>query len=212
MEHFSTQKWVDFVRGKADSSTARELQAHLDRGCLACLKSADLWGFVMQQTRRSKRTQPPDSSMRAVRNSFRLRKVVPFPSGRLDLATLQFDSNRALLATGTRSVQASGRQLLYKSGSVCIDMRMEPTPGSDSIVLIGQLLDSMNPGQGIADVPVSLLSKGDTLSRKRTNDAGEFDFGLEPAKDMQLVFGIGDSRTIVVSVPEAGANASGKLM
>ena len=156
--------------------------------------------------------EPPESSLRAVAAGFRLRKVVPFPSGKLDLAMLQFDSDRQPIVAGMRGAHSSARQLLFRSGTVCIDMRMEPTPGSDSIVLIGQLLDSMNPGQGIADVPVSLLSKGDTLSRKRTNDAGEFDFGLEPAKDMQLVFGIGDNRTIVVSVPEAGANASGKLM
>jgi hypothetical protein len=105
-----------------------------------------------------------------------------------------------------RSGHATARQLLYKSGSVCIDMRMQPTPGSESIVLIGQLLDSMSPGQGMGGVSVSLMSKGDTVSRKKTNDAGEFDFGLEPLRDVQLVFGIGDSRTIVVSVPEGGSN------
>jgi hypothetical protein len=70
------------------------------------------------------------------------------------------------------------------------------------MVLVGQLLDSMNPGHGLGGVPVSLLSKGDTVSRKRTNEAGEFDFGLKLGRDMQLVFGIESSRTIVVAVPE----------
>lgn len=157
----------------------------------------------MQQMRESRRMEPSDSSVRAVKTSFALRKVVPFPSGKLDLATLEFDSNREPIAAGMRSGQATARQLLYKSGSMCIDMRMEPTPGSESVVLIGQLLDSMDPGHGIGGVPVSVLSKGNTLSSKRTNEAGEFDFGLELSNDMQLVFGIGDSRTIVVSVPNA---------
>jgi hypothetical protein len=40
------------------------------------------------------------------------------------------------------------------------------------------------------------------VSRKQTNQDGEFDFGLEPKRDMQLVFGIGESRTIVVALPE----------
>jgi hypothetical protein len=146
--------------------------------------------------------EPPESSLRAVKASFQLRKVIPFPSGRLDLATLQFDSNREPLVAGVRSGHASARQLLYKSGTVCIDMRMQPTPGSESIVLVGQLLDSMNPGHGIGGIPVSLLSRGDMVSRKQTNQDGEFDFGLESHRDMQLVFGIGDSRTIVVAVPE----------
>ena len=162
----------------------------------------------MQHAQPTSRMEPPDSSLRAVKAGFALRKVISFPSGKLDLATLQFDSDRQPVAAGMRSGSGTARQLLYKSGSLCIDMRMEPTPGSESIVLIGQLLDSMHPGLGISGVPVSLLSKGDTLSRKRTNDAGEFDFGLEPHSDMQLVFGIGDSRTIVVSVPDASGKTS----
>lgn len=166
----------------------------------------------MQQTRQSNRMQPPDASLRAVKAGFNLRNVVPFPSGKLDLATLQFDSERQPLAAGMRSGQATARQLLYKSGSVCIDMRMEPTPGSESIVLVGQLLDSMNPGHGLGGIPVSLLSKGDTLSLKQTNDAGEFDFGLESGRDMQLVFGMGDSRTIVVAVPEAKGKSGNRVM
>jgi hypothetical protein len=204
MEHFSTENWVDFVRECADAATRLRMQQHLDEQCSECLRNANRWRFVMQQTRQSKRMEPPEPTLRAVRAGFGLRKVVSFPSGKLDLATLQFDSDRQPLAAGMRSGQASARQLLYKSGSVCIDMRMEPTPGSESIVLIGQLLDSMNPGHGIGGVPVSLLSKGDTVSRKQTNDAGEFDFGLKLGRDMQLVFGIGESRTIVVSVPESG--------
>jgi hypothetical protein len=164
----------------------------------------------MQNAQQSRKSEPPASSLRAVKASFALRKVVSFPSGKLDLATLQFDSDRQPLAAGMRSGQATARQLLYKSGSVCIDMRMEPTPGSESMVLIGQLLDSMAPGQGIGGVPVSLLSKGDTLSRKQTNEAGEFDFGLELRTDMQLVFGIGDSRTIVVSIPDSKAKLKTK--
>ncbi len=166
----------------------------------------------MQNTRQSSRMEPPDASVRAVRAGFSLRKVVAFPSGKLDLATLQFDSERQPLAAGMRGAQATARQLLYKSGSVCIDMRMEPTPGSESIVLIGQLLDSMNPGHGIGGICVSLLSRGDMLSRKQTNEAGEFDFGLETGRDMQLVFGMGDSRTIVVAVPEAKAKSNPRVM
>jgi hypothetical protein len=202
MEHFSTKDWIDFVRGSAAPTATLEMQQRLNEECSECLRNMNTWRFVMQQTRRSNRTEPPDASLRAVKAGFALRKVVSFPSGKLDLATLQFDSDRQPLAAGMRSGQATARQLLYKSGSVCIDMRLEPTPGSESIVLIGQLLDSMRPGHGISGVPVSLLSKGNTLLRKQTNAAGEFDFGLEPRSDMQLVFGIGNSRTIVVSVPD----------
>jgi hypothetical protein len=211
MEHFSSQDWVDFVRGSTDSARALGMQRHLDDECPECLKSMQIWRLVMVQTRQSNRTEPPEASLRAAKAGFSLRKVVSFPSGKLDLAILQFDSDRQPLAAGMRSGQGAARQLLYKSGSLCIDMRIQPNLGSESIVLIGQLLDSMNPGHGIGGIPVSLLSKGDMVSRKQTNEAGEFDFGVEPGRDMQLVFGIGESRTIVVSVPEGG-DSSNRVM
>jgi hypothetical protein len=210
MEHFSTQKWIDFVRGTAESSLVTAIQQHLAKKCSECSKNEKTWRHLMEATKKLNNLEPPTAALQAVKASFGLRKVVTFPSGKLDLAVLQFDSELQPLAAGMRSGPGSARQLLYKSGSVCIDMRMQPTPGSESILLIGQLLDSLNPGHGIGGIPVSLLAKGDTLSRKQTNDAGEFDFGVKPMHEMQLVFGIGESRTIVVSVPQA--TYSGRVM
>jgi hypothetical protein len=123
-------------------------------------------------------------------------------AGKLELARLLFDSALQPIAAGVRGSTAVVRQLLYRSGSVCIDMRMQPKLGSDSVVLMGQLLDSAKPAHGISGVPVSLLSKGDTVSRDKTNEVGEFDFGIDALSQMQLVFGMGDSRTIVVPVPD----------
>jgi hypothetical protein len=126
----------------------------------------------------------------------------------LEVATLVFDSSQAPLTAGIRGATARPRQLLYKSGSLCIDMRMQPKPGTDSMVLIGQLLDSAQPTLGISDVPVSLVCEGDTVARKRTNTFGEFDFGFESLHHSQLIFGIGKRRTIVVPVPEAQVEAA----
>jgi hypothetical protein len=202
MEHFTSHDWADFVRKVAVPAVTLAMQKHLDENCPSCSKNLGIWRFVMDEIQQINGVEPPQSSVRAVKASFKMRKVISFPSGRLDLATLQFDSDRQSMVAGVRSGHASARQLLYKSGTVCIDMRMQPTPGSESMVLIGQLLDSVNPGHGIGGIPVSLLSRGDMVSRKQTNQDGEFDFGLEPKRDMQLVFGIGESRTIVVALPE----------
>lgn len=167
----------------------------------------------MENMQELNRISPPEFVVRTTKASFGLRKVVPFPSGRLDLAILQFDSLTQGLVAGVRSGgQSTARQLLYKSGSVCIDMHLQTTPGSESVLLIGQLLDSLKPGHGIGGIPVSLLRKGGTVEKKRTNDAGEFDFGVETMRGMQLVFGIGESRTIVVSVPDATTASGTRIM
>ncbi len=145
--------------------------------------------------------EPPAWAVEAVNSSFALRKVVPMTAGKLELARLLFDSALQPITVGVRGSSPVVRQLLYKSSSVCIDMRMQPKPGSDSVVIMGQLLDSAKPDHGVSGIPVSLLCQGDTVSRARTNDVGEFDFGITALDHLQLVFGIGDSRTIVVPVP-----------
>jgi len=77
------------------------------------------------------------------------------------------------------------------------------TLGSNSVALTGQLLNSKRPAHAMCGIPVTLLCDGDTVSHKKTNAVGEFDFGVEVLRDLQLVFGIGKRRVIVVSVPDS---------
>jgi len=206
VEHFSIGRWIDFVR-QLDSVEHRALmQQHLDSGCIECTKASDTWRNLMQVRIREKSYEPPVWAVLAVKAGFVARKATPFRQGTVELAKLLFDSALQPALAGVRGTASIARQLLYKSGSMCIDMRMQPKPGSDSMVLIGQLLDSATPNQGMRGISVSLLCNGDTVSRGRTNDVGEFDFGMTAQKRLQLVFGIGDSRTIVVPVPETDAD------
>jgi hypothetical protein len=204
MEHFSMQDWVDFARGVKEEEMTTKMQQHLDEGCAKCSKNLDIWRHVMKFAKKEALYTPPESSIRLVEASFAMRQLMSARTKKFELAMLVFDSSEVrTVAAGVRGSHASARQLLYKSGSVCIDMRMQPKPGSDSVVLMGQLLDSSQPAHGIGDVPVSLLCEGDTLSRKTTNQVGEFEFGFGALRDVQLVFGFGDSRLLVVPVPNA---------
>jgi hypothetical protein len=201
MKHFPEQDWIDHARQVNGSEQRAAMQKHLDEGCFECGKTLELWRRIVTLTQNQYLIEPPDWAVRTVQASFSLRKLVPFPAGTLELASLLFDSAlQPMAAAGVRG-SAAFPQLLYKSGSVCIDMRVQPKPGSDSIILMGQLLDSSKPGHGIGGIPVSLLCEGDTVSRNQTNDLGEFDFGIDVLNHMQLVFGLEKSRTIVVPVP-----------
>jgi len=149
-----------------------------------------------------------DSASSDVGSDFATSEVRLLCADTLEVAALVFDSCDAPAAAGIRGGLVSARQLLYKSGTFCIDMRMQPKPGTDSVVLIGQLLDSDQPTQGMSNVPVSLVCEGDTVARRRTNSFGEFDFGFENLHHTQLIFGIGKRRTIVVPVPDAELEAA----
>jgi hypothetical protein len=202
MKHFSIDDCIDFVRHTEDADQKMKIQQHLEAGCTECSKTLEIWRRVMDLANRETSYEPPARAVQAVNAGFAVSRAIPHPAGKLELARLLFDSALQPIALGVRGTASVVRQLLYRSGSMCIDMRMQPKPGSDSMVLIGQLMDSAKPDHGIGGIPVSLLSKGDTVSRVRTNDVGEFDFGIAALSSLQLVFGIGDTRTIVVPVPD----------
>ncbi|HSS97803.1 MAG TPA: hypothetical protein VLK33_12270 [Terriglobales bacterium] len=120
------------------------------------------------------------------------------------VAELIFDSATQAGATeGTRGTAPIARQLLFQAGTLCIDMCVQPKPGSDAVVLIGQLLDSRHPDHGIKDIPVQLLCEGTAISNIKTNEVGEFEFGIECPQDLQLSFGITGRRKLVVPLPVA---------
>jgi hypothetical protein len=121
----------------------------------------------------------------------------------VNMATLIFDSAEQAVAAGIRGTAPCARQLLFRSGSVCVDMRIQPKPGTEGVVLVGQLMDSLHPSHGLGGVPVSLLCGGDTVLHKKTNDVGEFDFGFEDPRDLQLAFGLANRNVLFVAVPDA---------
>jgi len=209
MEHFSSQDWIDFARQAAQPERARSMKQHLDEGCDKCSNNCTLWRNIVEFAQREHSFQPPEFVLRMVKASFAVQKLLALPGGQFEMAQLVFDSARQVAAAGVRGGPASPRQLLYRSGTVCIDMRMQPKPGSEAVVLLGQLMESSQPAHGIGGVPVSLLSEGDTVSRKKTSTDGEFDFGFESLHDLHLIFGMGPHKKLIVPVPaDAGLGSA----
>jgi hypothetical protein len=131
----------------------------------------------------------------------RARRAAELIIGKTQVAKLVYDSSRAL-ARGVRSL-ACARQLLYTSGGVCIDLQVEPKLGSESVVVVGQLLDQLRPTQRVSNIPVSLFSHGNPVSSTKTNDFGEFDFAFDAPDDVHIAFGLEGEKTLVVPLPDA---------
>ena len=206
MEHFSTQDWIDFARQTKEPERAKAMQEHLHEGCVECSKNVAVWRRIVKFAQEEPNQQPPESSLHVAKASFAVGKIATVGAGKVEFATLVFDSAQSVIVGGFRGSAASARQLLYKSGSVCVDMYIQPKPGSESMILTGQLMDTMKPTQGIGGVLVSLMCGGNTLSHKETNTFGEFDFGLEAPHDVRLAFELdNDCRTLVVPVPDRTA-------
>jgi len=199
---------ADFVRQSASPAKLGEMNGHLDSGCQDCEKTIAIWRKVMSFAEKEKSCEPPASAVRIAHSYISpLQLASSMPQG-VEVAKLAFDSHARDGLAGTRGSSVGvPRQLLYKCGTFCIDIRLEPKPGSNYVVLVGQLIDAKEPLHGSNDISVSLFGSEDKVSETSTNKFGEFYFGFQSAKHMQLFFGM-ESQALVVPLPETHTEAA----
>jgi len=99
---------------------------------------------------------------------------------------LLFDSLVQSPRNGLRGAVISARQLLFRIGAVFVDIEVGSEANSDRCSLIGQMLDSSNPGQRLAGVPISLLRRGRNVVRTSSNENGEFQLQFVSKSDLEL--------------------------
>jgi hypothetical protein len=206
MDHFSMGEWADFIRQASVPQQRMLMEEHLESGCKGCLKTASIWKAVMNFALQEKENTPPAADVRVAASLYRA--LYSSRVEELSVAHLAFDSFLQAEIAGLRGASGSAsRQLLYKCGTLCIDMRLEPQPGSNYVVLVGQLVDAHSPLKACEDISVSLMGDGDKLSETTTNTFGEFHFGFESVKHMQLFFGM-ERTGLVVPLPESSEEAA----
>lgn len=114
------------------------------------------------------------------------------------IATLVFDSFRQSLPEGVRTVAPRARQLLYQAGKFTVDLRLDTGP--DGAFLVGQVMDSTRPDQGVADVPVTLFRSRTSVSKTVTNTLGEFQSELEDPNELRLSIAIDEECPILIDL------------
>jgi hypothetical protein len=206
MEHFSLSQWADFVRGVASPEDQETMGRHLDSECEACVTAFEIWRAVMEFAQDEHLNDPPAQTLRIVQAYIGLMQQAQAPEG-IEIAKLAFDSFREELTAERGTASSMPRQLLFKCGTFCVDVRLEPKPGSNYMVLLGQVIDAKKPLKGFDHVQVSLLSHGDKVSETTTNQFGEFHFGFESVKPTQLFFGM-QRKALVVPLPQGYSEAA----
>jgi hypothetical protein len=132
--------------------------------------------------------QPPDTAVRAVKGAFALHR--PRKHSRLQrFATLLFDSLLAPAPEGVRaatvSMGGSVRQMLFRSGSVVVDLRLTQT-GAGQVILVGQVLNLSRESIGSPAVRVLLERGRTTLAAAVANEFGEFVLEYVEKDDLRL--------------------------
>ena len=101
-----------------------------------------------------------------------------------------FDSMAQPLPAGARSSFVSDRQVLYRIGSVYVDMEFERQGNSQRWRVVGQMLDSARPGHPLTGVPVCLIERGRNVVRTLSNDNGEFRLEFDANNELKLELSI----------------------
>lgn len=184
MRHFSMEQWIDFARNVVGPRERAEMEGHLSEGCKQCSKTLSLLQHVSEAGKREAAYVPPASVVGTVKGTFGIHG--PRKAGRQAIASLLFDSARTPLVAGVRSAAMAERQLLYGVSKYRIDVRIEPQSNSERVALVGQVLNSMAPGESIGAVPVRLCRGRRVLAESMTSPLGEFDVECDLGKGLQL--------------------------
>jgi hypothetical protein len=114
------------------------------------------------------------------------------------IAEMVFDSFRQPLPEGVRNVGPRARQVLCQAGNFAVDLRLDS--GADRGSLVGQVLDSTRPDQGIAGAPVTLFMSESRVSKTVTNKFGEFMFEFASPNQLRLLIEMEEDRPIVINL------------
>jgi len=197
MDHYSMENWVDFARGVIGAREKTAMQSHLDTGCKKCSKALKLWKHVHQVARQETALAPPETAVREMKAAMAIHGPRRQKGIAAATAKLLFDSGLSPVQVGVRSSGSAARQLLFGVGTYRIDLRMEPQLDSDKVAVIGQVLHSADPREGLGALPVALLNGRKVVAETITSSFGEFNlecsqegrFHLRvklPAEELQL--------------------------
>jgi hypothetical protein len=209
MKHFSTEEWVDYVNQVIASNEREAMQKHLATGCKRCAETVSLWQKVSKSAAAEASYQPPADTVRLAKAAFATAGRAQAQKESRHLIEVLFDSFLQPAAAGARSVVIGTRQMLYRADPYQVDIQIEPKPGSNRLVLTGQLLDLSHPGVIGQDIQVTLSNlRGNTVIAA-TNQFGEFSGEIENSGDLELSIPGDGEQPIVISLRNALGNLSG---
>jgi hypothetical protein len=162
--------------------------------------------------RASENHQPSEGALRIVRSAFAIQRTakVEARAPKAAVVELLFDSFRTPVLAGVRSGASHSRQLLYGTATYRIDVRIEPQIDSDKVVLIGQVLNSANPNEKLAEVPVTLWKGRKILAASVTNHQGEFQLESEMDSSFRLMITLPGHREVSLPLIEPTAGLDTK--
>lgn len=203
MEHFTTEKWIDFAHQVVATNERELMEKHLKQGCKRCMKTVSMWQRVQQSTAAERSYQPPEDIVRVAKAAFTGAGLPSQRKGSGSRIKVLFDSFLQPVFEGTRSAGTNTRQMLYRADPFQIDVQVEAKLGGNCIVVTGQLLDLSNPEVIARDTCIVLSNMRGQVIHTVANQFGEFSGEIDNSGDLQMTFASPGGKPIVISLREA---------
>jgi hypothetical protein len=203
-KHFIAEEWVDFANERLSSEQTQIMQRHLGAGCGKCSKVLEFWTRVRQTANRESKFEAPESAVHHIRNAFELMTEPQKNKRRFEIPRLVFDSLWQLAAVGVRSASSTPRQVLYSSGAIAIEMRLEPSPNSELINVTGQISNAALKGEGLAGISVLVKNIKRKVAEARTNQFGEFQLSFVPETGLRISLAFKNEKDLSIPLDENG--------
>ncbi|MDQ2712271.1 MAG: hypothetical protein M3Y24_08600 [Acidobacteriota bacterium] len=201
MDHFSSEDWIDYVRGVSPSKAAL-METHLRQGCAECLRSSEVWGFVLSFSAKETHNAPPDDAVRVIKAAYVPARPERWLPEIAQFARLVLDTLKQPYSAAVRDSLPSSRLLLHEAEPFTIDLRLDTDLFRKRISLMGQILNSKEPEQSSQRIDVILLNGERLVKKTRANYAGEFDLEFGAEDNLQLFINIQGQRAIGIVLPD----------
>ena len=203
MEHFSVEKWIDFVNLAVTTNEKQRMDKHLKLGCESCQRTVTLWQRVRSSAAVEGNYQPPESAVRIAKAAFAGAGLANRRKGAGSKVKVLFDSFLQPIFEGVRSAGAGTRQMLYRADPYQIDVQLEMKPTGNRIVVTGQLLNLTNPKIIASGTRILVSNMHGDVVHTLANQFGEFSGEVRNSGDLQLTFATPSGEPIVISLREA---------
>src|SRR5947209_3112968 len=197
MKHIAQESLAEFVRQCLPTPETALVKHHIAE-CGECSSLVELYEAVVRMGANEGAYEPPKGVVRTVKAYFdaeQRRAAVPRSA-----FELLFESLAKPLAAGVRASVASASQLLYRVGTLYVDMRVDSELNSERAALVGQMLDSAHPGHPVSGVPVILLDGRKNVASTISNSNGEFHLEFSLKSNLRLSVTVGDASPVYLPI------------
>lgn len=125
------------------------------------------------------------------------RKALPInANSRRSAFELTFDSLAQSGNEGIRTSVVVSRQLLFRVGSILVDLELDKDVSSDRVSLTGQMVDSSNPRHPPVGISVVLLEGERRIVRMSSNHNGELQLDFSTRQNLKLRVAVDPQRPV----------------